>query len=459
MEICSKNGERDKCKRTKPNIIIVITHDTGQNIGCYEGCSVSTPNLSQLAAEGVAFNNYFCTAPQCSPSRGSIITGRYPHQHGMMGLTHRGWELNQDEKTLGMYFQDSGYRTYLFGLQHESSDATRLGYETVCNTAVKAEDVSHLVADFIDQEGKDISCGLQKEPFFAMVGFWETHRSFNRPGYEYMDPEDIELPLYLPDTPGIRQDVARFYGQVKAVDKAVGLIVQAIQNARINDNTLFIFTTDHGPAFPRAKGTLYDPGTKTALVMSWPKEIQTGVVCDELLSNVDLLPTLLEIAGSRVPEEVMGRSFAALLRGKEYEPRTHVFTELTWHDRYNPMRAIRTERYKYIRNFGEKVPLVYVPRDILKELAGEQIISDYYGAVRPAEELYDLASDPNEMENIVDNPQYAHVKQKLKEELRKWMSETNDPLLNGHVEGRTKDEPGDCWEAFKMYYGSMTYVV
>jgi N-sulfoglucosamine sulfohydrolase len=451
VETRSDDVGKDKYKQARPNIVMVITHDTGQNIGCYEGCSVSTPNLSRLAAEGIVFNNYFCTAPQCSPSRGSIITGRYPHQHGIMGLTHRGWELNQEEKTLGMYFQDSGYRTYLFGLQHESSDATRLGYETVCNTAVKAEDVSHLVADFIHQEGKDISCGLQKEPFFAMVGFWETHRPFNRPGYEYIDPEGIELPPYLPDTPGIRQDVARFYGQVKAVDAAIGVIRQAIQDARLDENTVFIFTTDHGPAFPRAKGTLYDPGTKTALVMRCPEGIQTGVICDELLSNVDLLPTLLEITGSKVPEEVVGRSFAALLCGEECKPRTHVFTELTWHDRYNPMRAIRTERYKYIQNFEERMPLVYVPRDILKELAGEQVIADYYGAVRPAEELYDLSSDPNEMQNIADNPQYADVKQKLKDELRKWMSETNDPLLNGRVEGRTKDEPGDCWEVLNIY--------
>lgn len=447
-------SEKGKGKEVKPNIILIITHDTGQHIGCYEGCSVSTPNLSQLAAEGIVFNNYFCTAPQCSPSRGSIITGRYPHQHGLMGLTHRGWELNQDEKILGTLFQENGYRTYLFGLQHETGDVSRLGYQTVCSDTPNAKDVSYLVSDFLHQEGKDKSNGMQKEPFFVMVGLWETHRPFSRPGYEYIDPDDIELPSYLPDAPGIRQDVARFYGQVKAVDEAVGVIWQSLKDADLDDVTAVIYTTDHGPAFPRAKGMLYDPGTKTALVIRWPEGVQAGVVCDELLSNVDLLPTLLEMTGGKVPENIAGKSFAGLLRGQPYESRNHVFTELTWHDRYNPMRAIRTERFKYIRNFSGNLPLVYVPRDILKELGKEEVIAEYYSSLRPQEELYDLLNDPDEMQNLADNPEYADVKGKLKEELEKWMAETHDPLLNGHVEGKPKDEAGDCWEAYNMYKGT-----
>ncbi len=360
---------------TRPNIVLVITHDTGTRLGCY-GAGVATPRLDALAAEGVQFQQMHCTAPQCSPSRASLLTGQYPHTNGMMGLAHRGWALRPAVRCLPQYLADGGYATYLFGFQHEAyRHPERLGYQHIDTSAIKASVVAEKVRACIESQ--------PAAPFFIMAGFDETHRPFDRPGYDFDPPEAVTVPPWLPDIPPVRAEIGQLNGMVKAVDATVGEIRAAIARHPQAANTFFIYTTDHGTAMPRAKGMLYEPGTRTALLMHWPTGFAGGRHMDDVLINVDMLPTLLDAAGLPIPTGLHGRTFLPLLRGEPYRPHDHIFTEMTWHDRYNPMRGVRTIRHSYVRSFIES-PLVYMPSDVLAGLSGQALAPDLLRRHPPA---------------------------------------------------------------------------
>ena len=417
----------------RPNIVMIITHDTGQHLGCY-GAGLATPAIDRLAESGVRCDNYFCTAAQCSPSRASIMTGRYPHNTGMAGLAHIGWSLHPDEKTLPMVLREAGCDTYLFGHQHEAEDPDTLGYDEVVpgkaagdpGEGIESWKAANVAAAFAERVG---DLARSDRPFFASIGFFETHRPFDLPGYDSDDPADVAPLYWLPDRPGIRKDIAGLNGLVYEVDRCVGEIVETLERAGLRENTLVIFTTDHGAAMPRAKGTCYDPGVKTAFIASLPGRFAPGVR-GELLSNVDLLPTLCELARRDAPEGIEGHSFLPLLEGRPHEERDDVFLEMTWHDRYNPMRAVRTRRHKYIRNFGDR-PLVYLPTDVYRGSAGEEMRDEYYATRRPEEELYDLASDPLERINLAGDPEYGGILESLRARVSDWMEATRDRLLEG----------------------------
>ena len=411
------------------NIVLVHCHDLGQYVGCY-GAPIQTPRIDNLSAEGAKFTRYACTAAQCSPSRGSIFTSRYPHQNGLMGLAHHGWQLNDDEITLSMYLNDAGYSTWLLGEQHVTSDEhpQRLGYQNIWVESDRALQVAKRAKEFLQEMAGDET----GQPFFASIGFEEPHRPYDAPGYPADDAAKVQPLPYLPDRPDIREDIAGLHGLIYTVDEAVGQIVQTIDEVGLTDNTLVIFTTDHGIAMPRAKGTCYDPGIMTVLIMRMPGLCEDGQQYDQLLSNVDLLPTLLELAGQDVPERVVGRSFLPLLTGGDYQPRDHIFAEMTWHDKYNPMRAIRTEKYKYIRNFGER-PLVYLPLDIYRAPAGLELRDEYYATRRPEEELYNLEDDPWEQSNLAGKPEYAEQVKAFRGQVQQGREATDDPLLEGPV--------------------------
>lgn len=417
----------------RPNIVMVITHDTGTHLGCY-GAGVATPHLDALAAEGAQFDRAFCTAPQCSPSRASIITGMYPHVNGMIGLAHRGWSLRPEIRCLPHYLADGDYATHLFGFQHESfQHPERLGYQHIDTASIKASVVAEKVRACIERQ--------PAVPFFIMAGFDETHRPFDRPGYEFDPPDAVTIPPWLPDIPAVRKEIGQLNGMVKAADHAVAEIRTAIARHPQAENTLFIYTTDHGTAMPRAKGMLYDPGIRTALLMHWPAGFAGGRRMDDLIINVDLLPTLLDAAGLPTPDGLHGRSFLPLLRGEAYRPHDHIFTELTWHDRYNPVRSVRTMQSKYIRSFIE-APLVYMPTDILTSPSGQAVAAAYYGSIRPPEEFYDLAADPLEQTNLANDPAHGGTLAHLRDLLDAWMQKTDDSLLHATVPGKSEDEPG-----------------
>lgn len=442
----------------RSNVVLVHCHDLGQHLGCY-GADVESPNLDRLAADGVRMENNFCTAPHCSPSRSSMMTGAYPHENGLMGLAHMGWELDDDWMTLPKYLQEAGYSTHLLGFQHEvPENPERLGYDHVDTDTKRALELVDVVEEFFesaaDDAAGDAADGTPEEPFFVSIGLEEPHRPFRRDYlpeeiYDEPDPETVSLDdfPYLPDEPGVREDAANLQSLIaETLDPAVGKYREALAEAGLAEDTLFVFTTDHGLAMPRAKGTCYDPGIETALLFHQPGVVEGGAVHDELVSNVDLMPTLLDLLGLEPPTDVAGRSFAPLLRGESYEPRERIFGEMTWHDRYNPIRTIRTERFKYVRNFSV-LPKVFVPMDVTPTPAGRAVHEEFYVEQRPAEELYDLERDPHELENLASDrtpfetaaeasdpdPEYVDALDRLRDELEEWMAATDDPLLDGPV--------------------------
>lgn len=414
---------------TRPNILLVVVHDLGTHLRCYGESTISSPNLDALAAKGVRCSQYFATAPLCSPSRGSIITGRYPHSNGLLGLVNLGWDLPAGSATMARMLGGEGFETFLFGLQHEAKDANQLGFHHVvpCPSRGCAR-VAPTVADFLRSRPTDAD-----QPFYARVGFFEVHRF--RDGYmpydsTAPDPSTVTLPPYLKDTPGARQEIAQFHACVSEMDAGVGTILDALEQSGHGRDTIVVFTTDHGIDFPRAKATLYDPGIHTTFITHWPGRWEGGAVRDELLSNVDLLPTLLEAVGAAAPEDVQGRSFLPLLDGRTYQPNDAVFAEKnTTPD--DVKRCIRTRRWKYIRNVDEG-PLLQLTSGVRTGLTGRDL-GDEHLAPRPPVELYDLQADPHELENLAGRACVAEIERDLAARLQDWMVRTDDPRLRGPI--------------------------
>jgi arylsulfatase A-like enzyme len=220
---------------------------------------------------------------------------------------------------------------------------------------------------------------------------------------------------------------------VRAVDDAVGRIVDGLDEQGLSEDTLLVVTTDHGIGFPRAMGTLYDPGVETFLIARWPGVIEPATD-DHLISGVDICPTLLDIANCSVPDDLDGRTFQPLLTGdaETYRPRERIFLEQTWHSKYAPIRAVRTERRKYIRNYGDQ-PDVYIPAPIFSAPSGREMRAEYYATEKPEEELYDLERDPLERQNLIESGNSNHdgILEDSRAELDSWLDRTADPIRDG----------------------------
>jgi arylsulfatase A-like enzyme len=410
-----------------PNIILISCHDIGQHLGCYGIETIHTPALDQFAAEGCRFESSFCAAPQCSPSRASIYTGRYPHNNGVMGLIHDNfaWDLNPGEQHLADILQSAGYRTGLIGIQHETLHPEKHGFADLKQKWEPCEKVAQTSVKYLNEISKT------SQPFYLQVGFWEPHRKFDWGGATPDDSKGVTVPPYLVDSPSARREFAEFQGIIRKVDRAIGTILKAIDDNGLVENTITIFTADHGIPFPKAKCSLYDPGIEVAFIIRWPDRGWGGNrTFSELISNVDYLPTLLEAAGIPIPENVQGNSLVSLLDGKEYRPREEIFAEMTYHDYYDPRRCIRTSDYKLIVNFST-APFFQNPSQTWRPATITVKPEDPTYAYHPHIELYDLNKDPLEFNNVENQPEYEEHKQRLTEKLYNWMNTTHDPLLFG----------------------------
>lgn len=425
----------------RPNIVLMIAHDLGRHLGCYGVPTVNTPNLDRLAGEGVRFARSFCVAPQCSPSRAALFTGRTPHQNGVMGLTHShfAWDLHENERHLAGFLKDGGWHTALAGLQHETRRAQDMGWAEIISAGAPAPGTSrnganHVAAQVVDFLGRRKSDDAR--PFYLQVGFAEPHRAPGTPGdFGNMPPDEeqgIYVPPYLVDDEAARDEFRHYQGAIRKLDDAVGEILAALDSdASLRENTLVIFTTDHGIPFPRAKCSVYDPGLETCLLLRWPAGgVEGGNVFEPMLPHTDILPTLLEIAGIPVPDNLVGRSFAPLLRGEAYEPRTEIFGELTFHDYCDPVRCVRTDRWKLLAAFSN-APSFMDPSQQWRPRTTTRVPPKPHMAYHTPVELYDLEDDPHETNNLADASEHAAVRADLLGRLHAWMKKTNDPLLTG----------------------------
>jgi N-sulfoglucosamine sulfohydrolase len=397
----------------RPNILYLHSHDTGRFIQPY-GHQIPTPNIQRLADQGLLFRQAFSAAPVCSGSRAALLTGEYSHTNGMLGLAHRGYRLADYDHHLVHTLRDAGYTSTLIGEQHVAADPFDIGYDQIVELR------SHQASEVAPAAAKAIR--ESDGPSFLSVGFFETHRDF-------FEPTSVRDALYslppanLPDTPETRRDMAAFKASARALDQGVGTVLDAIED----ENTLVVFTTDHGLAFPGAKATLTDRGIGVLLIVRGPGGFTGGRVSDALVSQVDIFPTICELVGIEPPEWVRGRSLLPLARKQAEEVNDAVFAEITFHAAYEPQRAVRTRRYKYIRRY-ERPVLANIDDSPSKDYLLAHGLAERDA---PSEQLYDLVFDPNEAHNIVDSE--PEIAAELRARLLAWMEETGDPLLDGPI--------------------------
>ncbi len=404
----------------RPNILVITTHDTGRHLGCYGVPTVNSPHLDRLATEGVKLTRYFAAAPICCASRATQMTGRYPQSHGLMDLCFPpfSWEMHPTERHLASLLREAGYRTHLFGMQHETAYVERLGFDAVApNLPMPAcEVVARQVATFLATSARAV------RPFYAQVGFFETHSPFDWGGATPDMELGVHVPPYLAASDLVTTQLAQFQGMIRKADSAIGTILQALSAAGLADNTILVYTTDHGIEFPRAKWHLYDPGLEIAAIWRWPAGgIIGGRTCPWLLSNVDFVPTLLELA--RVPHPttappIEGISFAGGLVSNAATP-TRQCIYAMYEQTEN--RAIRTERHKLILSF--RVSSTW------DHSADPTRPADY--AVTPNVQLFDLQADPLEFHNLAESPTHREICADLIAQLYRWLEQVNDPLLQG----------------------------
>ncbi len=430
---------------SRPNILVFIPHDLGVHLGCYGHASVQSPRLDRLAAQGVRFANCFTPAPECTPSRGCLMTGLYPHQNGLVGLSNFGWNLRPEAPHLAARLAEAGYATHLFGFQHEVHGAPeRLGYQQTHSQekgGFHVDRVCNALAAFLQ------SSEAQQKPWFAYAGFKHVHRPWSDD--TSFAPDEMDVPAYLPDTPAIREDLTHFHQDILDMDTAIGRALDALHTNGLDANTWVLFTTDHGAAFPGAKATLYDPGVHVSLILRRPGQGRGGRTVDDLISNLDVTPTLLEAAGIEVPATLAGQSFLPLLDGRPYTPRDQVCGALFYDVAYDPMHYVRTATHKYIRSFAvTPEDAAGADPEVLSTFAAgrwvrvddfDVLTSPAWQALKgpsskpPREELYDLVRDPLERTNLADEPASQAVLDELRMRMERMMQETASPLQSGHV--------------------------
>ncbi len=410
----------------KPNVLYLQCHDHGRYIQPY-GYSVPTPNLQRLASEGTLFRNAFCANPTCSPSRASLLTGRWPHSNGMYGLAHRGFRLDNYSQHLVQFLKQHGYHCVLnsSGAQHVAKKDVEkiIGYDEILDKNFPGKyAASKKVAEWLKQSFS--------EPFFMSVGYGNTHRAFPEPARDsaLTDPNYVRPPEPIPDTPETRYDMATFNTAAKEQDEEMGNVLKTLEDADLLSNTIVIATTDHGVAFPRMKCNLEDSGIGVYLILRGPG-VPAGKVIDGMASHVDIFPTLCDMLSLDPPEWLQGTSLTPMIAGDADEVRDELFAEVNYHAAEQPMRAVRTKRWKYIKRYYEReVPVL--PNCDSSPSKDLWLKHGWDKRPEPRESLYDLVFDPVENNNLAKNPEYADVLRDMRGRLKKWMEETDDPLLH-----------------------------
>lgn len=408
------------------NIVYLHSHDTGRYISPY-GYQIPTPRLMKLAEDGVLFRHAYSAAPTCSPSRAALLTGMSPHSCGMLGLTHRGFALANPERHLASYLKENGFKTALCGIQHEAKDPADLGYTDILPVESRTDDRRNaaLAAEYIQAYQSD-------QPFFLSFGMFNTHRPFPEADSD-IRADYVMPPAMFYDHPNNREDMARYMTSARAMDDSIGIVLDALEQSGRSSDTLILYTTDHGIAFPHMKSQLYDTGIGVSLIMKHPGAISRKGAVDALVSHVDVFPTLCDLLGLDKPVWLQGVSLLPVLTGAADQVQEDIYAEVTFHAAYEPMRCIRTPRYKYIRLYEDHGR--HVPANIDDGLSKTFIMEHgFLEETREQEMLFDLYLDPVERVNLAGRPAYAGIRQSLQERLTSWMKRTDDPLLAGQVE-------------------------
>ena len=446
----------------RPNIVLVVADDHGREaVGCYGNPVVSTPTIDRLAAEGVRFDNAFCTTASCSASRSVILTGLHNHTNRTYGLVHEPHHFSMAERvrTLPALLARAGYRTGRMGKKHYRPEHL-FPFELDPPEWGSDEDLLRHRDDrwFADRCADFVAGG---SPFFLYWCSHNPHRNtirtdhplrpddFGNPAEAFpgdveqpFDPAEVVVPPFLPDLPEVRAELAEYYQSIARLDRGIGRLLEHLDAAGVLDDTVIVYLSDNGAAFPLAKTTLYEPGMALPLVVRDPRRPSTaGTVASALVTWADLAPTVLDLAGApELASRMFGESVVPLLDDPAAAGRDHVFASHSFHQvtGYYPMRVVRSKRFKLIYNIAHRLEHptasdLYVSatwqatRRHGASLGGRDLDTYLH---RPRFELYDLEADPLELVNLVDDPAHAARVDEMADQLREFQAATLDPWVH-----------------------------
>lgn len=445
----------------QPNIILIVSDDHGREaIGAYGNRVIRTPNIDALARDSVRFDQAYAATSSCSPSRASILTGRMSHNTGMYGLQHdpNHFAVYDRVQSLPALLAAGGYRTASIGKWHIAPDSVfpfqeilfRAGINPLDSLGRNPVKMADMSAGFI---------GKSDAPFFLYFAPEDPHRAYpfeiggkpnsfgNKPGgfsgvrTTSYKPSDVIVPPFLPDVPAVREELAQYYQSVSRVDDGIGRLIAALKAAGKYENTLILYLSDNGAAFPTAKTTLYDPGIHVPLIVHAPGSASRGLASSAMVSLTDIAPTILDYAGVAGPKEPMdGRSFRPVIDRPATAGWDEIYATHTFHEilQYYPMRMVRTRQYKLIYNiawpleYPDTLDLHYSSTWLSflasgSEMFGPRPIKQFLH--RPKFELYDLDRDPLEVKNLAEDPRYENVREDLIGKLRAFQERSNDPWI------------------------------
>ncbi len=438
------------------NILLIVSEDNGPELGCYGDPYARTPNLDQLASQGVLFKNAFVPYSVCSPSRACFLTGLYPHQNGQIGLaTHKFAMYSKDTPNFATLFKEAGYRTGLIGKLHVNPESA-FPFDF---RAIKGANFGRKnpVTDYADHAKEFWNEQAKGHPWFLSVNYPDAHLPFlkkvnGRPD-KPLNADDVKpMPWVGVDTPRLRNEVANYYNCMERLDTGVGLLLDALEESGESENTVVIYIGDHGAQFPRGKGTVYEGGLRVPMLIRWPGVARAGLVREELVSTVDLLPTALAAANpgeTRRELNLPGYDLRPLLGGgkpetwRQYE---YGFTTGSFPRAVFVQHSIRDARYKLISSplpgttnhdartyLDETHPHFVVSGATSKdqEMASPQTKAAWERWEKPPRyELYDLESDPSEWKNLADDPKFSEIKTRLTNALTEWQTRSADPFID-----------------------------
>lgn len=438
---CSSNKENTNTV-APPNILWIVSEDNGPFVGCYGDDLATTPNIDKLASEGVLYENAFANAPVCAPARSTIITGMYPPSMGTENMRST-YPIPESIKFYTQYLRDAGY--YCTNNAKEDYNMPK---------PKGAWDESSRKAHYKNR--------AEGQPFFSIFNIGISHESSihkSIPNEDLRhDPKKMKLPPYHPDTPDMRHDWAQYYDKIEDMDSKVGEVLKELEDAGLADNTIVAYYSDHGGVIARSKRFVYESGTHVPMVWRFPEKYNhlasgnPGERTDRLVSFVDLAPTMLSLTGLDIPDYMQGKAF---LGDKQESPRdyVHLFRG-RMDERMDKVRAVRDKQYRYIKNYmphriyGQYIE--YLWRAPSCRSWEETYLNGNCNSAqrafweeKPAEELYDVTADPWEVNNLVNDPTFAEVLERMRGETNRWMTEIKDTGLmpEGEMSTRNLEHP------------------
>ena len=441
---------------SRTNVILITVDDMDYASLGVTGCKIPgiTPNIDALAAEGIVFHQAHITTAICQPCRSVLMTGRYPHRNGAMGFQ----AINPDVPTLTESLRKAGYFNGIMAKVGHLAPESKFCWDAVVEAKSLGQGrdpalfYRHSKSFFEQARAAD-------KPFFLMANSQDPHRPFPGSAQEaanakrakwnpgkpsrYYKPDEVEVPGFLPHgIADIKQEIAEYYSGVHRCDEIVGQVLRALKETGFEDDTLVILLSDNGMAFPYAKTNCYQRSTQTPFIVRWPGSIKPDSANhDDLVSGIDIMPTILEAAGAELVRGMDGRSFLSLATGEKQENRDKVFTFITRTAGRNdyPMRCIRTKKFSYIFNAWSDGETIFKNESqsgltfkaMQAAAANDPKIAQRvkFFQYRVPEEFYDLEADPYEMDNRIADPEAKDEIEGLRAELLQMMVSTDDPVL------------------------------